>query len=195
MSEINLEKLEDARLIALYLAGEEAGLNILVARHLPAIYGLIYNYVKTAADAEDISQEVFVKVWKNLRKFDTRKNFRVWVVRIARNTIIDFFRKQKALPFAAFERADGENVLAATLASTELSPLEELNVKNLAHELREAVDCLAPKYREVINLHHVQSLSFREISESLDESINTVKSRYRRALTVLKGILPENKRF
>jgi RNA polymerase sigma-70 factor (ECF subfamily) len=192
MPEINLEKLEDARLVALYFTGDESALNILVARHLPAVYGFIYNYVKTAADAEDISQEVFVKVWKNLRKFNAQKNFRVWVIRIAKNTIIDFFRKQKALPFAAFDRANGENILAATLASSELSPLEKLNVKSLAQELQAAVSRLAPKYRAVIDLHHRQSLTFQEISEFLHESINTVKSRYRRALAVLKKILPEN---
>jgi RNA polymerase sigma-70 factor (ECF subfamily) len=135
------------------------------------------------ATAEDITQEVFIKVWKNIKKFDQNKSFRPWIFQIAKNTAIDFLRKKKTIPFSRFENEKGQNVLTNNIAEKPLNLLENLSDKET---LDEAMSNLSEKDRKIIKLRHNDGMSFREIAELLKESINTVKSRYRRVLANLK---------
>ena len=178
-----LETLEDKNLIQQYLKGDEKSLEVLIERYLRMIYNFVYRNVGSPSDAEDIAQEVFVKVWKNIRKFDRNKNFKPWIFQIAKNTAIDFLRKKKSIPFSRFENEKGQNLLVDNMPGAPDNLLENLNDKKV---LAGAMHGLSDKEQRLINMRHKDGMSFKEIAEVFGESINTIKSRYRRILAVLK---------
>ncbi len=178
-----LDGLKDKKLIQQYLKGDEASLEFLIKRYLKMIYNFTYKNMGNCAEAEDITQEVFVKVWKNIRKFDQNKNFKPWLFQIAKNTAIDFLRKKKSIPFSKFENEKGQNVLMETIAA---APANLINILSDKRTLAVAMQNLNEKEYKLINLRHNEGLSFKEVAEIFNESINTVKSRYRRTLANLK---------
>lgn len=171
---------EDNLLIKKYLEGDEQSLEILVKKYLKPIYSFVYKNVGNSAEAEDITQETFVKIWKNIKKFDQNKNFKPWIFQIAKNTSIDFLRKKKAIPFSKFENEKGQNILLENMASTPSNLIGGLSDKKV---LAAAIEGLNDREQKIINLRYNDGLSFKEIAQILKESINTVKSRYRRALS------------
>lgn len=181
----------DSRLVADYLKGDKQALDILFRRYLKPVYSFIYGYVGNAQDAEDIVQDVFVKTWRNLKKFDLQKNFKTWVFTIAKNTCLDFLKKKKRIPFSALDDEEGNNTIAETLADPAPLPQELLEKADLARILNSAMEKLSPKYRAVLLLYYNDHFNFREIAEILDEPLHTVKSRHRRALIQLRGLLIE----
>lgn len=180
---------KDWKLVENYLKGDEKSLEILIKKYLKPVYGLAYKYVGNPQEAEDITQEVFVKIWKNLKKFDKQKNFKNWIFSIAKNTAIDFLKKKKAMQFSDFENEKGKNILTETIIDSSLLPTELLARKDMLGMLMKAMNKLLPKYRKVLLLRHNDDLTFREISQITGESLNTVKSRHRRALVMLKKLL------
>lgn len=184
-----LIKFEDKKLIQQYLKGDEKSLEILITRYLKPIYGFIYKNVGSEADAEDITQEVFVKVWRNIRKFKQEKSFKPWIFQIAKNTSIDFLRKKKSIPFSKFENEKGQNPLVDNIVATPLNLIEKLSDKKT---LLVASEGLTEKEQKIINMRHTDGLSFKEIAETFQESVNTVKSRYRRSLINLRKNIKEN---
>ena len=182
------ENLADNELIQQYLKGDAKSLDVLIEKYLKMIYNFVYKNVGDQANAEDITQEVFVKVWKNIRKFDQKKNFKPWIFQIAKNTSIDFLRKKKSIPFSKFENEKGQNPLVDNIAANPLNLIEKLSDKET---LSKAMLGLAEREQKVINLRNTEGLSFKEIAERFHESINTVKSRYRRGLMNLKKNIKE----
>jgi RNA polymerase sigma-70 factor (ECF subfamily) len=177
----------DKKLICLYLNGDEKALEILIARYLKPIYSFAYHNVGNIADAEDITQEVFVKVWKNIKKHDSKKgSFKSWIFTIAKNTSIDFLRKKKSIPFSMFENQGEQNAFIERLVVPEISLCDTFDNRKT---LEPAIENLPPKYRIVFNYRHNDNLRFSEISQALGESINTVKSRYRRALISIRKFI------
>jgi RNA polymerase sigma-70 factor (ECF subfamily) len=175
--------IEDKELIRKYLQGDRISLDFLIERHFKMVYAFVYRNVGSETDAEDITQEVFVKVWKNIKKFDQNKDFKPWVFQIAKNTSIDFLRKKKSIPFSRFENEQGQNALVDNMVAPASNLIEKLSDKQT---MVTAMKGLNEKEQRLINLRNIEGLSFREIAETLKESINTIKSRYRRALLVLK---------
>lgn len=175
----------DEQLAHMAAEGDEGALEALVSRYLKPIYGFAYGFVHNSADAQDIAQDVFVKVWKNLHTYDRTKPFKPWLYRITKNTCLDFVKKKSSIPFSAFD-TEGGNWLTDTLADPSLQPdaLAERSLRS--GQLATAVKRLGSKYAEVISLHDAQGLRFREIAKMTRTSLNTVKSRYRRALKALK---------
>lgn len=182
----------DEQLIANYLKGDEKSLEILIRHYLKPIYNFVFRYIGNQPEAEDITQEVFVKVWKNLRKFNRNKSFKTWIFHIAKNTTIDFLRKKKTIPFSEFENEEGENALTKTLVDYRPLPNELLERADITKTLNVAINKLSAPYRMVLFLRYNDHFNFREIAEILDESINTVKSRHRRGLVLLKKLLSED---
>lgn len=155
---------------------DEQVLEVLIKRHLSSIYGFTRNYTGSRDNASDITQEVFVKVWKSIGKFDESKNFKTWIFTIAKNTSIDWLKRKTELPLdESFDLADDTP-----------SILEQLILKEKSGKLSFALARLPLRYSSVINLYIKDGLNFREISESLKAPLNTVKSRYRRGLALLK---------
>ncbi len=178
--------MDENRLIEKYLAGDEESLEVLVSTYLKPIYSFVYKNVGKEDDSEDITQEVFVKVWKNLKKFDSTKKFKPWIFQIAKNTSIDYLRKKKTIPFSRFQGQNGKNILEETLASKPQNLIETLSDKKT---LQTAKEELSKKELNIIKMRNEDGLSFREIAETSNESINTIKSRYRRTLSALKKII------
>jgi RNA polymerase sigma-70 factor (ECF subfamily) len=182
-----MNMLTDEQLVMEYLANkDEQSLGELVNRYLHLIFGFVKKYTGNEGDASDITQEVFIKVWKNIKSFDQSRSFRTWIFTIAKRTAIDELRKKKALPFYAL----GEEFdFSETLVDESPSSLDKILSKQQSEELAVALGKLPANYRSVIKLYNYDSLNFREIASKLEEPLNTVKSRYRRGLILLKDII------
>ena len=186
-----MNEFTDQKLVSEYLKGNDQALEFLIKRYLAPIYRFVYKQVGTAQNADDITQDVFVKVWKNINKFDQEKSFKTWIFSIARYTAIDFLKKKSAIPFSSFENAEGKNVLAETLADTLPLPDKISERSSLMDAVRNAAGSLSEKYRDVLAFRYNSELSFAEIAKMTGESIDTLKSRHRRAILMLKGLLGE----
>ncbi len=183
-----MNKLSDEQLVARYLhKNNELALEELVKRYLPLIYGFVKKYTGNQDNASDITQEVFVKVWKNLRSFDQAKSFRTWIFTIAKRTAIDELRKNNALPFS-FLAQENED-FAESISDNTPSILNQLLFKETSRELSFAMSQLPANYSSIIKLHLEGQMHFKEIAESLKKPLNTVKSQYRRGLVILNRIL------
>jgi len=139
--------ISDQILIRKYLQGDKKSLEVLILSYLKPIYNFAYRYVGSGQDAEDITQEVFVKVWRHLKRFDQNKSFKTWIFAIAKNTAIDFLKKKKTIPFSKFENEAGENILTETLADPAPLPQELLERAGITQMLNKTMEKLSPKYR------------------------------------------------
>ena len=179
----------DEELIVAYLHGTEEALASLVARHLPAVYSFALRFVGDQSDAEDIAQETFYKGWKNLHRYHQESSsFKTWLMHIARNTAIDHLRKRKQIPFSDFENDEGETPFA-NLADDAPLPEELARGKDDVREIEKALQTLSSQYREILLLYAGNTFTFQEIGVLIGASTNTVKSRYRRALALLRKAL------
>jgi RNA polymerase sigma-70 factor (ECF subfamily) len=165
----------DKQLIDKYFKGDEKSLEILIKRYLKPIYSFVYRHIGNSQDAEDITQDVFVKTWRNLKKFDKNRSFKTWIFTIAKNSYIDFLRKKKAIPFSDFENDKGENIIINKL-SYQMADEQEFS---------SIINRLPSKYRNVMLLYYNNYFTFREIAERLKTPLNTIKSQHRRALAFL----------
>lgn len=184
-----MKHFSDELLVKRYLKEKnERALEFLIKRYLPLIYGFVRRYTGNEDNASDITQEVFVKVWRNLERFDQSKSFRTWIFTIAKRTAIDWLRKKRAVPFSAFE-TEGGNAFLDSLVDDSPSLIEQLFIKENSKALAFALAQLPPHYNPIIRLRLDDNLSFREIAGRVKEPVNTVKSRYRRGAALLKDII------
>jgi len=181
----------DQKLITNYLKGDERSLEILIKRYLKPIYSFVFRFVGKSQEAEDITQEVFIKAWRNLKKFDKQKSFKSWIYTIAKNASLDFLKKKKTILFSEFESADGKNGFSDKIADTSFLPDKIAEIINMKKVLARAMGKLSEKYRVVLSLYYNRDFNFREISEILREPFNTIKSRHRRGLICLRKLLTE----
>jgi len=180
----------DQLLIKQYLSGDKKSLEFLLARYLNRIYGFVSQFIKRTRDTEDVTQEVFIKVWKNLRKYDETKSFKAWIYMIARNTCIDYLRKKNDVLFSELKSEDDEEGAELDFAVDE-TPLPDalFDKNNLPELVTEALEKLPLKQRLVLQLYFQDGLTFQEIAEVSGESINTVKSRQLRGMSKLRNSL------
>lgn len=179
----------EQQLIADYLGGDNNAVAILIDRHLKAVFNFARRLSGNGEDAEDIAQETFLKVWRNLKKYRLGENFKAWLFTITRNTAIDLMRKRKSLAFSVFENDEGENALTESLTDIEPLPDEIFAKAEEKGLLENALIGLSPASRETLLLYYGENLTFDEIGKILGKSINTVKSRHRRALIELRKLL------
>lgn len=170
------------------ISGDEDAYAEVVKIYLKPIYNFVYRMVLDRDTAEDLTQETFVKAWKNIKRFDRDKSFKTWLFAIAKNTTFDWLKKKKEVPFSSFTDEEGENWLE-NVASEEILPDEILERKNIAEELDIILQKLPPHYRAIFLLHCKEDFTLHEIAEILGEPYNTVKSRHQRGLARLKGNL------
>ncbi|MFA6252312.1 MAG: sigma-70 family RNA polymerase sigma factor [Candidatus Paceibacterota bacterium] len=181
-----MDNSSDEKLVEFFLSGEKESFEVLVFRYFKIIYNFCYRYVGDQNIAEDITQETFVKVWKNISRFDKSKKFKTWIFQIAKNTCIDYLRKKKSIPFSNFENEDGENVFVDNFADNAPLPDEIFRRKDLSDFLERVIGELPVNHKMVILMRYKDELTFKEISEILNESIDTIKSRYRRGIISLR---------
>lgn len=187
----NIKGLDDRELVALAIADDRTALETLVKRHLKLVYSVAKSYIYDSDDAQDVVQETFIKVWKNLKKFQPEKNFSGWLVEITKNTALDFLKKRRPVPFSEFEDESGINRLYNTITDPSPNPYENASAAGLMETFQSALARLSLPHHDIVVMHDQKDLTFREISDSNKESINTVKSRYRRAIATLKKSLTD----
>ncbi len=182
--------LNDEELVGAFLSGDEESFALLVERHLSLVYKFVYHYLHNIDDANDVTQETFIKAWKYIRKFDTKKKFTTWIITIAKNTALDFIKRKKPVLFSKIEEGDGDldAFLAPYLEPPEL-PVDIIEREHIQADLEAALQGIAPGYRMVLSLRYSEHLKFREIADVLREPIDTVKSKHRRGLALLRKAL------
>ena len=185
------KKLNDQELIQCYLDGNEKAFEILLKRHQQKIYTSIYLFVKDDSLAEDIFQEVFIKIIDTLRKgkYNHEGKFLQWAMRISYNMCVDYFRRAKRRPkVTPTETFDIFDVL-----QTVEDNAEQKIIKGQTHDkIRRLVDMLPPEQREVVVLRHYADMSFKEIAKLTRVSINTALGRMRYALINIRKMIEEN---
>jgi len=188
MESFDFDKKDDKELIADYLNGQQEVLAYLINRHLKPVYRFVFGLVNNEMMAEDITQDIFVKVWKNLKKYNPKYTFKTWLFSIARNTSIDYLRKRKDIVFSEFDNMDGDNFLVDTLADDIHSIEEDLSKIQEISDLKEKLQNIPAIYREVLILRYTNDLLFEEIADILRKPVETVKSQHRRGLLHLKRL-------
>lgn len=180
---------DDEQLIAAYLSGEEEALERLIGRNVDMVYNFVYRFVGNTGDAEDITQEVFVKVWRHMKDFHGGATFKTWLFTIAHRTAIDWMRKRKRIVFSDVESPDELYTFAETIPDDEPLP-DELFARAEEKEFVESLFMrLSPAHREVLYLHYYDGLTFDEMGSVLGKSLNTVKSQHRRAILALREMM------
>src|SRR4030042_2912213 len=171
----------DNKLIEEYLNGREEAFAELLKKYLGPVYNFLCRITNSKEAAEDIAQDVFLKVWKNIQRFDQNRNFKTWIFAIAKNTALDYLRKKRELPFSIFTNDEGNNKLEE-IKDEEKLPDEILEQSDLVEKLDEILQKLPPHYRAILVLHYKEDLTLHEVAEILDEPYNTIKSRHQRGL-------------
>lgn len=178
----------DQDLIHLYISGSESGLTELIRRYQSKIYTSIYLLVKDEFLAEDIFQDTFIKVINTLKagKYNEEGKFLPWVARIAHNLVIDHFRREKRTPLVSNnEEFDIFDVLGHYDESTEDRMIREQTYT----DLKKLIHLLPSEQKEVLIMRHYGDLSFKQIAEITDVSINTALGRMRYALNNLRRMM------
>lgn len=185
---MNLIVFNDQDLVSLYLNGNESALAELLRRHKSRIYTSIFLLVKDQYLAEDIFQDAFIKVINTLRsgRYNEEGKFLPWVLRIAHNLVIDYFRKEKRTP--VITSSDGTDIL--NLLQIHEESAEDRLLREQTHaDLRRNIHLLPDEQKEVLIMRHYGELSFKEIADVTGVSINTALGRMRYALSNLRKMM------
>lgn len=188
---MNSKILSDAVHVRNYISGDESSLTILINRHQQRLYNFIYSKVYDREVAEDIFQDTFIKVINTLKlgKYNEEGKFIPWVMRIAHNLVIDFFRRNKRMPkFNNRKDFDIFNVLSDGSLNAEA----ELVRSQIHNDIRNLVEQLPADQRTVLKMRIYNDMSFKEISENTSVSINTALGRMRYALINIRKLIKEN---
>lgn len=189
--ELNSPPLTDEEIIVLYKNNDQEALKIIIDRYTSSLYNFSAR-LTSRNDAADIVQEVFIKTWKNIRRFNPQKaSFKTWIFTITKNTITDFLRKKRNILFSDMEKVSDENTnsFAESIEAEEVLPDLALQKLEDAQFLNKTLEKLRLEYREVLILHYQEEMTFDEIGKILKKSLNTIKSQHRRALIELRKIL------
>lgn len=182
--------MSDQELIHSYLKGNEVALESLIHRHKDKVYTSIYMMVKDQYLAEDLFQETFMKAVDTLRsgRYNEEGKFAPWVLRIAHNLCIDYFRKQKRRPGVV--TSEGDDVFR--YLKVEETPVDEhVQLERFETKLKDLVELLPEEQKEVVILRHFFNFSFKEVSEYTNAPLNTCLGRMRYALINLRRMMEE----
>ncbi len=179
-------ELSDDELISSYRTGDNEAIKVLIDRYMKPIYTFTYRMTGNRGEAEDVTQETFVKMWRTIGRYKMTNTFKSLLFTIARNTALDHLRKKKSLVFSDFEDSSGRNTLVETLSDPDTLPETLIAKAELSGSLTKNLLALSPPDREILALHYEQDMTFEAIGKILGKPLNTVKSRHRRALTKLR---------
>ena len=178
-------------LVSKYINGDEPSLTILINRHQQRLYSFIYSKVYDRVVTDDVFQDTFIKVIKTLKlgKYNEEGKFLPWVMRIAHNLVIDYFRKNNRMP--KFNNS-GDFDIFSVLSDGALNAEAELIRSQIFSDVRNLVEELPDDQRIVLKMRMYNEMSFKEISENTSVSINTALGRMRYALINLRKLIEEN---
>lgn len=187
---MRLSEISDNQLIVSFISGDESSLEVLVRRHQKRVFTSILILVRDKELAEDLFQETFIKVIKTLRSgsYQEEGKFLPWVLRIGHNLVIDHFRKNKRMPLV---RDTEEHSIMDQIRLTDANVEEKLVTSQIHQQVRQLIDYLPLDQREVVIMRHYGNLSFKEIAEVTNVSINTSLGRMRYALINLRKLISE----
>jgi len=185
------EQFDDRELVALILEGDRDRFTQLVRRYEKRIVNYVYRITHRYEDAHDLAQEIFVKVFLALDRYDPKYQFSTWLFRIAQNSAIDALRKKgiAEVPLARPATADDPEGKDREFADDGISPYRALKNKQLSVAIDRAVEKLPSDYRELIQLRHFAELSYEEIASMKKLPLGTVKNKLFRARNLLKDAL------
>jgi len=188
---MNTKPLSDAQLVNNYITGQESALTQLINRHQQRLYGFIFSKVYDRDVTEDIFQDTFIKVIKTLKKgkYNEQGKFLPWVMRIAHNLIIDFFRKNNRMP--KFKNK-GDFDIFSLISDGSSNAEYKLIDQQISDHLYLLLEELPEDQRTVIKMRMYQDMSFKEISENTGVSINTALGRMRYGLINLRKMIEKH---
>lgn len=186
------EQLDDRALVASILRGDRDRFTELVRRYEKRVVNYVYRITHRYEEAHDLTQEIFVKVYVALDRYDPKYQFSTWLFRISQNSAIDALRKKSVTEVPLTRPAtENSNQKEREFADGGVSPYRALKNKQLRAAIDQAVRELPPDYRELIQLRHFAELSYEEIATMKKLPLGTVKNKLFRARNLLKDALGE----
>jgi len=181
-------ELTDEQLCLNYVNGNRLAFEMLINRWEKQVFGLVYRSIRDKESAEDLTQDIFIKVFKSMRYFRGESSFKTWVYRITLNTIIDYQRKEKKSKNRVdLKYLDGN----LQLRSNERNAEERLSDEGKTNAIRSAISKLPQGQRAILLLKEYSGLTFEEIGRVLSCPESTVKSRLYKSLKNMKSFLEE----
>ncbi len=186
-----VEAKSEKELIRSFLDGNHSSLQTLIERHQSRLYSYIFLLVKDKQLADDIFQDTYVKVINTLKRgtYNDEGKFIQWVMRIAHNLVIDHFRKAKKVPTVDNSNSDFD--IFDTISFTDPSVEERIVTDQIHSDVRKLMEFLPDEQKEVLHLRCYAGLSFKEIAEQTEVSINTALGRMRYAIINMRKIIKE----
>jgi RNA polymerase sigma-70 factor (ECF subfamily) len=187
------KSISDYELIQGFINGEQSCFEQIIKRHKNKVFAYISLYIRDQALAEDIFQDTFMKVIQSVKggKYQDNGKFISWVMRIAHNLIIDHFRRIKQMNTVSNDEYDSDLFNSRKLADSTVE--DDMIKRQIQKDIRKMISHLPDDQREVVILRHYAGLSFKEIAEITDVSINTALGRMRYALINMRKIMEEKK--
>ena len=178
----------DESLVRAVLSGDRDRFELLVERYQTRLVNYLYRMVRNLEEAHDLTQEVFIRVYQALDRYDSQYRFSTWLFRVAQNAAIDVIRKRRIQLVPLTRRADegSEATVDLELPDGQPTALESLQGRELDASIRAAIDTLPWEYRELILLRHYGELAYEEIAEVKAMPLGTVKNKLFRARQMLK---------
>lgn len=186
-----MENVKDATLVRQYIDGHEGSLEVLVNRHKQRIYSFIYSKILDKDITEDVFQDTFIKVIRTLKrgKYNEEGKFLPWVMRIAHNLVIDHFRKNKRMP--KFQSRNDFDIFDL-ISDGEVSTEDTMITAQVHEDLKRLILELPNDQKEVLMMRIYKEMSFKEIAEATDVSINTALGRMRYALINMRKVIDKH---
>ncbi|MEC3905464.1 sigma-70 family RNA polymerase sigma factor [Tamlana sp. 2201CG12-4] len=178
--------MEIKKAILLAKANDQKAFNYLLDTYWDAVYGFQLKRTQNENDAEDITIQTFSKAFDRIETFDEKYTFKTWLISISKNIHIDLLRKEKNSISQVISKDDQE---AFQVLDESPSPEDKLITEQHLAKLLRDIKKLKPHYQEIINLRYFQELSYKEISQELDEPMNNVKVKLLRAKKLLAEII------
>ena len=188
-------KRNDSVLVKRAKEGDGKAYDELMLMYKDAVFNIVYRMVRKRAEAEDLTQETFIKAYNSINSFNEEYAFSTWLFKIATNHCIDFFRKRKLTTYSMEQTIRYKNdEIKHEYPDTEKTADKELLASEKSRLIREGIEKLPEKYRTAIEMRHRDEMSYDEIAAILNIPLGTVKARIFRAREMLKKVL-KNKLF
>lgn len=180
----------DLELVKKAIAGDQRAYGELMSRYRDSIYFMLLKMVNNKSDAEDLTIEAFGKAFKNIKQYSPNFAFSTWLFKIASNNGIDFLRKKRGI-IISLDDTDNEkeDSKPRTVIDEGLDPAETMIKSQIVDLVRNVVQKLKPRYRQLVEMRYFQELSYDEISQELDLPLGTVKAQLFRSRELLFNIL------
>lgn len=187
----NLKALTDDELVKLYVEGNNEAFDALLSKHQSKLYSYIYYIVRDEEVANDLFQDTFLKAIVRLqeRQYQSSGKFYAWITRIAHNLIMDYFRDKEQENTVSNDEADYDLLNCVRLADHNVE--DELLISQSLKDAKSIMECLPESQNEVVRMRFYENLSFKEIADKLDISINTALGRMRYAIINMRAIANE----